>query len=339
GNVNIISLWDTEGGSYMQALHLSFGLGGILSPLATEPFLAKPVCSQPVHGNTNNSGLYLNDSSVNATSFVMSYGSTNIHFAYLITCCFVLSSSVPFFIIYYKWTGSDLKTTSQDGSCNKHRLTPLPARQKSLVIALLFFIFLTYCAVEDTFFGYLATFCISYLQWSSSTSSYATSLFWTTYSVGRLAGVFLIKWFLPVQLLSSFLALLIISFVGLLIASLTYSIELVWLFIALVGFAMSITFPCVFSWTHENVIEVTGVISSVFLIAASSGQMLNPLFLGYLMDNISPIWFVFILLGESCLCLATFMTVYNYTLRCISVSSPSPMDTMSSRHTEQITHM
>ncbi|XP_060586052.1 sodium-dependent glucose transporter 1-like [Ruditapes philippinarum] len=56
GNVNIISLWDTEGGSYMQALHLSFGLGGILSPLATEPFLAKPACSQPVQGNTNNSG-------------------------------------------------------------------------------------------------------------------------------------------------------------------------------------------------------------------------------------------------------------------------------------------
>jgi hypothetical protein len=56
GNVNIISLWDTEGGSYMQALHLSFGLGGILSPLATEPFLAKPVCHQPVQ-NITNSGI------------------------------------------------------------------------------------------------------------------------------------------------------------------------------------------------------------------------------------------------------------------------------------------
>lgn len=57
GNADIIALWDDEGRSYMQALHFFFGVGGILSPLATEPFLAKFECVKEKYHN--GSGMFL----------------------------------------------------------------------------------------------------------------------------------------------------------------------------------------------------------------------------------------------------------------------------------------
>ena len=43
-NADVVSIWDEEGRPYMQAAHFSFAFGGILSPLVTEPFLAKKEC-------------------------------------------------------------------------------------------------------------------------------------------------------------------------------------------------------------------------------------------------------------------------------------------------------
>ena len=54
----MISLWDGKGRSYMQALHFCLGFGGIMSPIATEPFLAKPVCKSTL-GNSTQSGKQL----------------------------------------------------------------------------------------------------------------------------------------------------------------------------------------------------------------------------------------------------------------------------------------
>ena len=281
----------------------------------------------------------LNDSFDNTThesACLTSYEGTRIHFAYLITSLVVFSSSVPFLYMYMKWTDTDQKATTQEGSSLRGQKT-LPFLQKLIVITILFFVLFTYCAVEETFYAYLATFCISYLNWSSSTSSYATSLFWITYSAGRLSGIFIVKKFLPAQLLFAFLSLMVLTFVGFLISSLFYLNELIWFFIALVGFAMSITFPAVLSWTQENIVDVSGVLSSVFIIAASCGQMLNPLFLGYLMDDISPIWFVYILLSESCLCLTLFLLVYSYTKQCVTFMIS--VEIRSVNHVTEITHM
>ena len=40
----MVSIWDEEGRPYMQAVHFCFAFGGILSPLLSEPFLAKKKC-------------------------------------------------------------------------------------------------------------------------------------------------------------------------------------------------------------------------------------------------------------------------------------------------------
>ena len=58
GNANMMSLWGGKGGSYMQALHFCFGIGGILSPVATEPFLAQSVCKSTLENSTKAGKLF-----------------------------------------------------------------------------------------------------------------------------------------------------------------------------------------------------------------------------------------------------------------------------------------
>ncbi len=41
GNVQVVEIWAEDHGSWLQALHLIFGMGTLTAPLIAEPFLAK----------------------------------------------------------------------------------------------------------------------------------------------------------------------------------------------------------------------------------------------------------------------------------------------------------
>lgn len=266
----------------------------------------------------------------------------------------VCSAAIPFFTMYMYFKPQTCKTVHVMVPDSSGQPNLLRTKHKLLFITLLFALMFCYCSVEDTTSGFLVTFCIRHLKWDTEISSYATSTFWTTFSVGRFSGIFLVRYFKPVKLLTLHLVLLITSFVGLLFASLAFSQELVWCFIALAGFSMSVIFPCIFSWTQENIIAVSGVISAMFLIAASSGSILNPLFLAYLMDNFSPMWFMYLLLCQSCLCFMIFLTIFILTKLFITVSRipksqyidiiiaehvTQDIDIIIPEHVTQVTHM
>ncbi|XP_060085843.1 sodium-dependent glucose transporter 1-like [Ylistrum balloti] len=55
----------------------------------------------------------------------------------------------------------------------------------------------------------------------------------------------------------------------------------------------------VVTWTNEYLTPVTGKISSAFFISAMVGSSLNPLLLGYLMENVATIWFSYLFAIES----------------------------------------
>ena len=184
----------------------------------------------------------------------------------------------------------------------------LPLKLKMILLVLLSSLMLMYCAVEDTYAGFLMTYLIKQLQWEKSQGSVATSLYWAAFSFGRFCGIFLIHRFKPVQLLFVYLILLICSFLAIYITTMLIT-PVIWAFIPFAGFSMSIVFPCIFTWTEESILNVTGKVSSMFLISASSGLMINPLILGYLIDNFSPLCFAYLLFAESVLCLLLFLSV------------------------------
>ncbi|XP_052765259.1 sodium-dependent glucose transporter 1A-like [Mya arenaria] len=295
-NADMVSIWDEEGRPYMQAMHASFGAGGIVAPLVIEPFLSEKILENVTNGNTS--------------ELVTVYGETNIHSAFLISLAVILTGALPFFYMYFRICCCGISHKMAAKKIDHKRPAKLPVGLKIALCILLCACMMSYCAVEDTFAGFLATFCVDYLQWDKSTSSYATSLYWGAFTVGRFTGIILIRFLRPVQLLCGYLICLILAFIGLFIASITMTEPAVWVFIPAPGFFMSVIFPCIFTWTEESILEVTGKISSMFLISASTGTLLNPLFVGYLMKNIAPISFLYVLLVESFLCFSLFIVIY-----------------------------
>ncbi|XP_052248788.1 sodium-dependent glucose transporter 1-like isoform X4 [Dreissena polymorpha] len=300
GNADMLSIWDAEGRPYILAVHACFGFGGIIAPLVTEPFLSKKFEEISKHNVTE----------ANTTETTTVYGKTSIHYSYLISLFVIFSGGIPFLMMFVRNKCSNETRDMVAPKLNQKRPDKLSLWLKAFLCILLSLLMLLYCAVEDTFSGFLATFCVNYLKWDKGISSFATSLHWMGFSIGRFLGIFLITFFRPVQLLCSYQIFLILAFIAFTVCSFTLTKIGVWIFIPLAGFSMSVIWPCVFIWTEESILKVTGQISSMFLVASSFGLLINPLIVGYLMQNISPVAFVFVLLAECFLCFGTFLLIF-----------------------------
>jgi len=209
---------------------------------------------------------------------------------------------------------------------NQERPDNLDPKLKIILCLLLMLLMFMYCAVEDTFSGFLATFVINYFRKPKSIGSFATSTHWAAFSIGRFSGIFLIMRFKPARLIGCFLVMLVTSFSLLLFASVFDIFPLFWVFIACAGFSMSVIFGSVFSWTEESIMKVSSMISSFFLIAASLGLMINPLFLGYLMEFFTPLWFVYLLFVESVICLILFLAIVFVVKRYVHMQPKRSID-------------
>ncbi|XP_052248311.1 sodium-dependent glucose transporter 1-like isoform X2 [Dreissena polymorpha] len=100
------------------------------------------------------------------------------------------------------------------------------------------------------------------------------------------------------------------------------------------GFAKSVIFPAIFSWTSSNVVKVTGKISSVFLVSSSTAGMTFPLLIGHMMEYKSPMWFVYILIIMLIICIFSF-TIIRVLVKCCLKTSKISLNENMKADTEQ----
>ncbi|XP_060569281.1 sodium-dependent glucose transporter 1-like isoform X2 [Ruditapes philippinarum] len=186
---DIISVWGEHAGPYLQALHFAFAIGTLLSPLATEPFLAVSfttcesnnmtsdnVTDQSVHETTNaaisnvsttatlvNKIATLDNSTIVPTCNCETLEETNVRDAFLISSFFLFSATVCYIYIYIKirrnkrkMTISETKVKSKDDMC--HKRNEMSIHLKIIVLSILSLLVSLSCAAEDSFSGFLATF-------------------------------------------------------------------------------------------------------------------------------------------------------------------------------------
>lgn len=77
----------------------------------------------------------------------------------------------------------------------------------------------------------------------------------------------------------------------------------------ILGLSMASMFPLIFSWAEE-VMDVTGRISSSLFIGASTGSIIFPLVMGNLMENANPISVMVMLLGMTLVNIVIFGFLY-----------------------------
>lgn len=334
----------------MQTLHFCFAFGGILSPLATAPFLSPKLEPRVVSHVANQTAIILhnNISNVNISGNLLksggSYNLTNvtnglpyinslknltlainvttqnttetvewvkpqnsrIYIAYFITSSLALSAALPFLITFLRSRNTNLSSSLQNVRDKNEPEMSFKAR--CLILLNMCILIGTYSAIEDTFAGFLTTFCVEQMDWTKTQGSYATSIYWASFGAGRFFGIVLVKFCSPVRMITMYCSLLILSFIGLFFTSFASYDGGVWICSSLAGLAMSIIFPTIFTWTEAEVLRVTGKVASLFLIGSSSGTMVNPIILGFLMDELTPMWFCYLLLGESVMLFTLFIS-------------------------------
>ncbi|KAL3855262.1 hypothetical protein ACJMK2_014847 [Sinanodonta woodiana] len=352
GNTEVVSIWGPEGRPYIQLMHFSFAVGAILSPLFTEPFLAPKITvlesfNSPFNGTCNISHSSAFDicalpsnSNFTNNSFQFTerqyWGETKVQYAYLISMILGIISAVPFLVLFLRNRAEPRTDEEQKTRISQRISVQLTRCKKVAILIILMFMFHLYSAIEDTFSSYLMTFALLHLNWTKLNGSLVTAMFWASFGFGRFLGIFVVRIVSPTKLLLFYCSLLLISLAGFLVGSLLLFDSMVWIFACLTGLSMSVIFPAIFTWTEENVIPVSGKIASLLLVAASSGSMLNPLYLGYLMENKSPLWFTYLLLGQSIWCLLLYSIVVICTKACTRGKSDAELNKSSQTKNDEL---
>lgn len=342
GNAVLISTFRNEKSarSFMQTLHFTFAIGGILSPIVTAPFLMSSQTMEDnmthlenttsmqnllMHGEASvtlkQNEIHYTDNPIdmviihnrdNQTGFEFQHTS-KLYQAYLISTGLCITAAIPFIILsFHKRTESHV---NQESKGEERLQRNLPFVLKCLILVLMCCFLGTDNGIEDAYFGFFTTYTVKEYGWSKKRGSYAASVYWTAYAFGRFSAIFIVPYFKPSTLLRIYSKLLVISVTGLFICTIfTFHIG-VWIFSPIIGFAVSVFFPSIFLWTEEDFVPVTGRVASLLMFSAALGSMINPIIIGYLMDRFTPKCFVYITFGQSMALLlmswiATFLSWY-----------------------------
>ena len=300
----------------MHSIHFGFSIGGILSPLTAEPFLARKNCKSENPGQNMTNVTMSTTMRITTTTECEEYGETRVYWAYAIGGALMLSAAIPFLILYCK-SGTYSRNTKKevemaklaDESNGNGNLPVLSLKLKIVFIFFLSMLLANYCGVESRFSSLLMTFVVEYLDWTKSADAHVNTVFWATFSAGRFLGILVTRFLKPKTMLLIYLILLTATFSGFIVASIYNITWLIWTLTAVSGLAMSIIFPSIFTWTAESILPVTGTVSGIYLLTVSVFNMLAPLLYGHLMDHYTQLWFTYLLAGQCVLCLVLFWAI------------------------------
>ncbi|XP_045201860.1 sodium-dependent glucose transporter 1A-like [Mercenaria mercenaria] len=334
---DVTVVWKHKSGPYMQAVHSAFSVAGIISPLVTEPFLAEKVTAFIRFNATNVSTISLPDSNnlssasvapynlstvpdKMANNTLTEYGETFVYIPYSVTAAICLVSGLLYLVVCFVYGNVYNRSVHQESvdvtqTTQEHYF--LSQKMKVIFTIFLGLTMVFYVLSENCFIGFLMTFVISELNWSKAKGSTASSLFWITFSVGRISGIIIVKCINLSAVIFAFFGIMISSSVLFLIAVVLDVDILVWLSVGISGFGMSVIFASVFSWLSKHIRKLTGKITSVIFVFMTSGNMVIPILVGNLMDKISLMWYIYsqlILISAMCICF-TFVFVYFNVLK------------------------
>ncbi|CAL1540763.1 unnamed protein product [Lymnaea stagnalis] len=322
-NAEHMHIWGSEGRSLLQLIHFTFAFGGVLTPLFTEPFLAPKEIknsnteAQIFEFNMTSSELTLNITSnltsntSNNNTTVLLPRTTNVHYAFLIGGVISILISLHYVVTIFCEKKSKSSSDTHTQSVHDRKL---PRPLYVFLILVLCFFYLVYCCVEDTFASFLMTFVVTeYDSVSKSEGAYITTFYWGSFAVGRFLSIFVSKYITAMKVVFIYTLFMIVAFAGFTISATFGHIGLLTTFSCMAGLSLSAVFAAGFSWTEAELLKVTGWVSSFILIGSSIGMMINPLIIGYLMENVSNMWFCYILLAETLLlcCVFYFLLLFN----------------------------
>ncbi|BFY98860.1 hypothetical protein BsWGS_01900 [Bradybaena similaris] len=296
GSALHMKIWGSDGKVLMQILHFFFALGAVLSPLYTEPFLAKRIMKNETDADNFTIG--------NASHLHTENGpqTTNVQYAYLVSGVFMIIASIPFVVLFIKQRSQDTQLHQEQNINIKITYRELPCCLHLFVLTSVCTFILLQSCVELTFSVFLMPFLINeYDSMTKAASVYIVSVFWVSFATSRFLMIFVSKLLSCARLLSLCLLLMMVAFTGFIISAIFEVIPAVVVFTALAGLGMSAVYPAAFSWAEAELLKVTARVAASITVTSATGKFFIPLILGFLMEEVSNMWFCYLLLGQAVL--------------------------------------
>lgn len=236
---------------------------------------------------------------------------SKIQFAYLIIGIFLIANAGLFLSLYCK----DKRNGHRLEAYTFEDLTRPPDTPcfVATLLFLLFFFFLFYVGMEQTYGILLTTFAVEFVGtiWTPAQGAVLTAIFWGCVALGRGISICVSRFFKAPCMLVSNLAL---TFLGgiLLSFALRASWVVLWVGTILLGLGMSSLFPTTISWT-DSYYPLTGKAAAVFVAGSGVGQMTIPVLTGYLYQNVHHMSLMYVV------CTLSFLLCIIYT--CLQVTA------------------
>ncbi|EGC31173.1 hypothetical protein DICPUDRAFT_40304 [Dictyostelium purpureum] len=244
-NTLIVWVWKDKVNPFMQLLHFSFGIGAFLAPLLVSQMVER-----------------------------------SLFFQYLILAIIMLSSF--FSIVFLKpakhYVAEDIHST-ENGELSKGE----KRLRVEVILGIAIFLFF-YVGAESGYGGWVCTYSIINLKFSDETGALLNSMFWGTFTLSRLGGVFLSLVLSPQKMVvldtlgCFFFAILIIIFPG--------SPAILWIGTAGLGISLASIFPTAFSLPSNINIPITGEATSYMVIGAVIGEVVIPWSIGMFQHHV-----------------------------------------------------
>lgn len=322
GLAEVARVWGKDGDMAMQFLQFNYAFGAVIAPLVTEPFLT-PI-PEPEKGNASStSAPFLSNATVMTTVVSQTHGAikmlnttqnstthalpltTTVHYAFLVSGTLILLVAIPLTV---EFLGERHQKRRQE---RKHEIEetkqPLPLGLFLFVSFVLCIFYFLHCGIADTFAPYLVVFVVKQLHWSKSTGAQMSSVYWASFAVGRFLCIFVVRFLSSTQILVLCSLATVLSILGFLLFA-GHAIDAgVWVCTVASSLSMGPIFASIFMWMEAELVRVTGRMVSAVIVASAASGMVNPVIIGYLMQEFTPMWFCYLLFAESILCLLVFL--------------------------------
>jgi FHS family Na+ dependent glucose MFS transporter 1 len=195
--------------------------------------------------------------------------------------------------------GSPQPTQTRSGEITRPVNGPIPY---ALVISAMLFLFF-YVGAEITFGGWIYTYAVTLKLTSVVGAAYLTSVFWLSFTVGRLISIPVATRIKPKQvILIALFSCLSILVLGILFWD---SREALWLMAIGLGFCMAPIWPTGFTLAGQS-INLTGKVAGIILLGDSFGGMVLPTLVGKVIEGSGPRSMVTLIFGSLMLNLLAF---------------------------------
>ncbi|KAI1304105.1 Major facilitator superfamily domain-containing protein 4A [Halotydeus destructor] len=296
-NVFMLYIWGKQSQSYMQALHFSYGLGGLVAPLLASPFLSVPeeLSADPAMANSTVS-----------TQSSCDRKTLKIYIPYAMLGIFAFMLAILFLYLYL-YHGD----TAEHPSRMVNEVDILEGTKKDsvwpkrIVVAVAAIFLFTMHGLEVGMGSFIASFAVmSDLHLTKQVGAYMTSLYWFMFTFFRLVAILFIERIGAFYNITIELVILVIANIVLVPFGNTVSWCL-WLGVAVMGTGVSTIWASLFGLL-ENHFPVTSGIASFVTVAACFGEAAYPVVMGYAVQ-FDPQLFLWVIAMCTVFCIFSFV--------------------------------